>query len=59
MLFQTFKEAGMGPSHSLRLPSGKRRIDSIKKKRNSLRLPSGERRIDSKKGKEKTCLIPC
>jgi len=29
---QTFKGAGMGPSHTLRLPSGERRTDSKKKK---------------------------
>jgi len=30
---QTFKGAGTGPSHSLRLPSGKSRIDSKKNKK--------------------------
>jgi len=30
---QLFKDAGTGPSHSLRLPSGERRIDSKKKKK--------------------------
>jgi len=44
------RRQSVGSPHSLRLPSGERRIDSKKKKKKKSvgSLPSGERRIDSK-----------